>query len=226
MEPLTLMRASMIPAKDAVVSVMKGAVGAHVGLLYLADDSGTRRHLHLAFHYRLANDSPPPADAFWVEPHLDELEIADVRASARLIARRHQDGRVPYALHSRGARFNESGGLELNKSRGLTCATFVLLVFEHANIILLDAATWEQGRSADRTREDTDAQARLVSLLREYPNGRAQAELIASDVGCMRIRAEEVAAASGMPGRPISFAGAERQGHRVLKEILTTPADL
>ena len=36
------------PTEDAIVTVMKGAAGAHVGILYRTDDAGTRRHLHLA----------------------------------------------------------------------------------------------------------------------------------------------------------------------------------
>lgn len=224
-ETIVLRRASVSPTKDAVVSVMKGAVGAHIGLLYLANDDGMRRHLHLAFHYRLADDPGPPDDAFWVEPYLDELELADIRASARLIARRQQEGRIPYAFQPRDACFNASGALQLNSSRGLTCATFVLLVFEHASITLLDATTWEGGRSVDRTREDDEAQAALVSILREYPEGRLQAELVAGEIGCTRIRAEEVAAASGMVGRPISFAGAEPQGRLIIEEIRTKCLD-
>jgi hypothetical protein len=217
-DAVVMMSVSTIPAKDAVVTVMRSPVGAHVGILYRADDDGARRHLHLAWHFRLQNDTAPPVEAFWVEPRLDELELSDVRASARLIAQRQQDGLVPYAFRALDARFDSAGTLQLNKSLGLTCATFVILVFDHAGIALLEMRTWNHDRSVERKREDDAAQSRLVGYLQGFD--KQHAKLVEAEVGCTRIRAEEVAAASGMTGHPITFARAESVGRRVLEAIL------
>ncbi|HSO00783.1 MAG TPA: hypothetical protein VLS89_20970 [Candidatus Nanopelagicales bacterium] len=217
---VTLKPVSSAPIEDAVVTMMKGAVGAHVGLLYRADHEGTRRHLHLADHFSLRDDLTAPSDAFWVVPGLDEFALADVRASARLIARRHEDGRVPYAFRQADARFDETGTLRLNQSLGLTCSTFVRLVFARAGVELVDAETWDLGRSAERRREDEAAQSRLVSYLRRRPDAQQHAERVEQEIGCTRIRAEETAVASGMKGHPISFARAEPQGRHVLGVVL------
>lgn len=217
MDTVTTRPISASPTEDAVVTVMKGAVGAHVGILYRVDDEGTRRHLHLAWHFKLMDEAIPPTDdVFWIEPCLDDLALADLRASARLIAKRQQDGRVPYAFRPADARFNPAGTLQLNQSHGLTCATFIILVFVHASINLLDATTWDQDRSSERRREDDAAQVRLADYLRKEPEAQKHAELVAGEVGCTRIRAEEVAAASGMTRHPITFARAEPQGRHVL----------
>ena len=218
---VTVAPISKTPAEDAVITVMEGAVGAHVGILYRADDEGARRHLHLAWHFLLKNEAAPLADALWVEPHLDELALADLRASAHLIAKRQEDGRVPYALRSADAEFSHAGVLQLNKSVGLTCATFVILVFSHAHIELVDKTTWDHGRSMERKLEDDTAQARLVGYLRKERDAQKHADLVEADVGCTRIRAEEVAAASGMTGQPITFGRAESQGRHVLRSVQT-----
>lgn len=117
------------------------------------------------------------------------------------------------------ARFDPDGTLQLGRSLGLTCATFVTLVFGHAGIHLLDMSTWDTDRSAERKREDEDAQRRLVAYLRRNPESAAHADLVERQVGCTRIRAEEVAAASGMTGHPIPFVRAEPEGRRVLEVI-------
>lgn len=207
------------PTDLAVVTVMEGLVGAHVGLYYRAGSDGVNRHLELAWHLQLEDKPNHPENAFWVEPRLEELALADLAASARLIAKRQQDGLVPYALHPADAWIDPAGTLQLNQSLGLTCATFLVLVFRHARIELLDTITWDQDRSAERLREDEDAQRCLVKSLSNRPASQAHADLVEREVGCTRIRAEEVAAASGMTGHPIPFMRAEPQGRHVLTTI-------
>ena len=211
-----LMKASTLPAEDAVVTVSESPVGVHVGIWYPDEyEKGTRRHLHLAFHLHLQNESAHPGEALWVVPTLDELALADVRRSAMLIARKHADGRVPYAFRSADALFAEGGVLQLNQSLGLTCATFLNLVFAHAGVTLLDVATWD-GASAERQEEDKMAQELLVGYLRQMKGTNGHADLVEKEIGCMRIRAEEVAAASGLTGHPLPFAVVEPEGRRIL----------
>lgn len=219
---VVLVPVSTVPEADAVVTVCKSPVGAHAGLSYRADDAGMRRHLHLAFHHLLRNDEAPSPDAFWVRPRLDEFELADVRASAHLIGRRHEDGKIPYAFQRGTARFSAAGALELNGSLGLTCATFLELVFAHANILLLDTPTWEEGRSPARRAADEAALTQLVAYLRKRPDAVRHADHVEKDVRCTRIRAEEVAAASGMSGHPIPFVRAEPEGARILAVVQAT----
>lgn len=220
-EAVILTPVSTMPTVDAVVTVCEGLVGAHVGLYYLVDDAGARRHLHLAWHFSLKNDDKPDADALWVAPRLDEIALADVRRSAHLIARRHEDGRIPYAFQKGASCFSATGVLELNGSLGLTCATFLDLVFAHANVSLLDVSTWDNDRSPERRVADQNAQRRLVEYLRKTHGAAQHAELVEREIPCMRIRAEEVAAASGMTGHPIPFLSAEPEGARILAALQT-----
>jgi hypothetical protein len=218
-DAVTLTPVSTAPTADAVVTVCKSPIGAHVGLSYRIDDTGTRRHLHLAFHFRLQNDEAPEPDALWVAPRIDEFALSDIRASAELIARQHKDGLVPYAFQKGAARFSVDGVLELNGSLGLTCATFLELVFARAHVPLLDAATWDEGRSPERRAEDEAAQRRLVQYLRQTAGAAKHADLVEKEIPCTRVRAEEVAAASGMTRHPITFARAEPEGARILAAV-------
>jgi hypothetical protein len=207
-----------IADSDAVVTVSSGPVGAHVGILYLADDEGNCCHLHLAWHYVLENVPNPPNDSFWVEPEVDSYALSDVGASARLIAKRYEDGRIPYAFRPTGAMFAEDGTLQLHGSRGLTCATFVLRVFDHAQATLIDEQTWDI-RSAKRREQDERVQKKLVDYLSRDPKSREHAKLVAEEIGCTRFRAEEVAAASGLQRHPIAFVRAEKAGRLVLEAL-------
>ncbi len=217
-ETVNLLPVSQPPRHHSVLTVCKSPVGAHVGLWYRDDDVGERRHLHLAFHFQLKNDLAPSGDALWIEPRLDEQQLKDVRRFARTIAKKHEDGRIPYAFQKGGARFLD-GALELSGSLGLTCATFVELVFQQAGVSLLDTVTWEDGRTAARRAEDEAAQRRLVDHLKGMRGAEKQAALVEQEVGCTRIRAEEVAAASGMTGHPVPFARAEPEGARILSAV-------
>ncbi|WP_437726954.1 hypothetical protein [Sorangium sp. So ce861] len=214
-----LMPVSPAPTAHAVVTVATGEVGAHVGISYQVDDAGARRHLHLAWHHRLRNDDALEDDVLWVVPGVDEIALADVSNAAYLIARQHADGRIPYAFQKGAARFTDGGVLELNGSLGLTCATFIELVFASADVILLNTPTWDTGRSPERTAEDDAAQRKLVDYLRRTRGAEAHATLVENEGPCTRVRAEEVAAASGMTGHPIPFARAEPEGRRILEAV-------
>lgn len=204
-----------MPRQDAVVSVMIGGAGSHAGICYRLNDEGERRHLHLAGHLRLKNE-PSPSDMLWVEPALDESALADVCTFARLIARKYAKGDVPYAFSSEGVTLTEEGVLRLNGKSGVTCAVFLILVFRHSGINLVDIASWND-RSIARQQEDRTAYELLLACLEQrHPE---QAKLIKGEVDCVRIRPEEVAAASGIWGHPINFTRAEKIGRRVLGVI-------
>lgn len=147
-ESVVLRPVAREPVESAAVTIMKGAVGGHVGLFYQFNDDGARRHLHLAWHLRLDDDPAAPADASWVKPRLTQDELDNIADAAHRVATLYQDGLVPYAFDA-NARFDSNGRLQLDQSLGLTCATFIIRLFEYAGIVLLDEQTWDQDRSAN-----------------------------------------------------------------------------
>lgn len=203
------------PQHDAVVCVAKGSVGAHVGVWY-DDLSGGRRALHQAWHCLFRDQAAADKHRFraWVVPSFDEDEAHDLGFAARKVARSRGDGRVPYGFARGNARFRDDGSLDLADSSGLNCSSLVILVFELASVPLLDEGSWSMERTAEREAEDRAAQEALLSALPFEQQEKLQREL-----GAPRVRAEEVAVASGLPGRPVRFDRAASVGAALLERL-------
>lgn len=202
----------------AAVTVERNPIGAHVGIRYRADDDGNLKHAHLAFHYEFKVEENIDHDVYWLMPSLSEDELNDVATSARLVARRYADGRIPYAFGLDGQHFQESdGSLMLGHRLGLTCATFVILLFRHAHIELVQTSSWNE-RSQARHEEDVRVHEALLKHLRSRDADHAR-KVEAQGVNVTRIRAEEVAAASGLTPHPVPFARAERAGKVLLSQL-------
>lgn len=153
----------------------------------------------------------------WITPGFTD-PLGFVRSLATLVANRHADGHVPYALRAANATFARSSGeIRLNESIGFTCSTFVLRLFSSTGITLIDEPTWETGRSEARIEEDTAAQKKLVEFLRDRDPAHAAA--VEREIGCTRIRAEEVAAASASTKPPVTFSDVVEVGARLLASL-------
>jgi hypothetical protein len=116
--------------------------------------------------------------------------------------------RIPYGFRRGTSRFDELGRFIPGPGdTGLTCSTFIQAIFDWARIPLLDEATWEV-RDADRV-----AQQALLEYLRRNKDATADYLVaIEREVGCMRVRAEEVAASSAISEQPVSFRVASAEG--------------
>ena len=84
------------------VIVCRTPDGTHAGILYFADDDGTRVVLHLAFHGMLRLDllehEPLWGPAMWAAPPVDTEVAEAVAALCRRVYRTHGEGGLPYAL--------------------------------------------------------------------------------------------------------------------------------
>ncbi|MDP2314848.1 MAG: hypothetical protein Q8P41_18245 [Pseudomonadota bacterium] len=192
----------------------------HVGVLY-APPREPLKFLHLAFHARL-KDEP-----FWgagfrqdrpyvgVAPNIDAELLPSVVAVCRRVVTRSQR-EIPYGVLYEGGRFLESGQLELaGEAHGLTCATFVLHIFESAGATLLDIASWES-REEDGVWHD-----RIVDALRNFqlahPTEITDEHIaaVAAERGCARIRPEEVVGGADSNDLPAAFHDARQRGAAV-----------
>lgn len=222
---LQVLDGNSLPGYPAAAVVHPSIVGAHVALLYQSDDSGSRRLLHQAWHHKTCDDDPrayahqAKVALQWVPPGLDDDELNDLRTHAALVAKHIRARTIPYAIAVRNAAFLSDGSVALGESLGLTCATFLLALFEAARVKLLALGSWDTDRTPERREEDEAAQRLIVSHLQGYDPEHAR--LVEQDVGCTRVRAEEVAAASGVTERPADFARVEPEGRSVLSRLLT-----
>lgn len=205
------------PEPTTAVTISRGAVGAHIGIRYATSDGS--RHLHLAFHHDLRDEGWADADAQWIAPGFSD-PLGMVRTLAALVGNLYRDGQVPvpYALRPANAAFNSSTGtILLNDSIGLTCSTFVLRLFASAHVSLVDEPSWDTGRSPSRVEEDNAAQRQLVEYLRK--SYKQHADAVESEIGCTRIRAEEVAAASNSQNPPVKFEDVQRAASQLLAQL-------
>jgi hypothetical protein len=227
------------------VGVVIGPSGAnphgHVGLAYREREQV--RFLHLEWHYWLSHAELHRPYA-WVVSPLPAEHAMLVAARCRRIARLFKKG-LPYAPRFRATRFDDDSALVLGEGEhGFTCATFVLAVFEHAGLPLLDIAAWPVRPEDEPFRDDvvrsmikelsrlpqrrkdvelTDpAKAqryrdRLAELERHIP--KVQAEPISA-----RFRPEEVAAASSFDVWPAAFEPITERSRLIAAQLAAPPS--
>jgi len=212
--------ASALPAKSFGVFLKRyRADGRHTGIVY-RDADGRACLLHLAWHellkFELANLAFfADGSGGWVTLPLPDERVDAIAEFCDLVAEANRSGRIPYAFNSPGSRFDPAAGtLQLGEGElGLTCSTFVVALLRSAGVNLVETA-WP-------AREDDVAwQRTTVDRLRRHGAPAAHVAAIEREIGCARIRPEEVAAAAGSPSLPASFAHCTRFGPRLLKRLV------
>ena len=191
--------------------------GVHLGLI-VRDEDTSHYVLHMGWHDEKLVAGLPNTKQWWhVTPTFDEDEQEALTNFASLARRKLDAKRLPFGLSAQDARFTRAGAVDLGSANGLNCVTFLQLLFRAARVNLLEApvaADLDEARIA----EDKQAQEQLIEALRE--DAPLQAQSIAAEIGTPRVRPEEVAAASGMAPRPVSFVQAARAGVKVRRRVM------
>ena len=172
--------------------------GKHIGILYRKTISENVRLLHLANHHSLRNDEVK-SKYFFVIPDVGRRG-KQVAALCRLII--EQNPTLPYGFsHPTGA-FNEEGKFIAGPNMvGLTCASFVLAVFDKVGLSLLQYDTWQ-------TRDDDEAwRAEIIEIIRHSSTSNDiedHIKQITPEVPTVRYRPLEVAG-SAAADFPVPF---------------------
>jgi len=194
----------------------------HTGVVYR--DHETVRFLEQGFHELTRNE--PVQNS--IHQHsgrflfdLEEDRARNIAGMCRLIAKWLVDKRVSgfaYALRfDEDARFDPfTGELAMANGVGLSCSTFVIVVFRSSRVRFIDFEDWPVRAG------DVIAQERLVKLLENWRDqGRASpehVEKVRSEIGCVRARPEEVAGIC-MLDLPGKYPAAERAGEAILAAV-------
>src|ERR1035437_91374 len=116
--------------------------------------------------------------------------------------------------------FDEFGKLVFaNGDFGLTCATFLIAIFQRASISLIDLNNWKKRQS------DIDWQKRVLEhydRINKENKENYTDELILyyeQNIGCFRYRPEEVAAATAAPQLPTDYLYCWEFGTRILDAL-------
>lgn len=204
------------------VGIAVGTAGPdqrHIGILYRINATELVSFLHLAWHQDLRQDEVDTGFV-WIDPAaVLTARLRQVAAICRQVWRSNQGGTIPYGFSPPNDCFdrNTSEYLIGPTRHGLTCAGFVLAVFEHAGLRLANYETWPTGRPGD-----AEWQGRIIQQLER----RADPDHISAlrnDIGAVRFRPEEVAGAAMVSPLPANFTQAE-EGARLVLAGLAPPA--
>jgi hypothetical protein len=187
---------------------------SHTGIIF-RDTQDRVRLLHLAFHHDLKNDAFNSAEYLCADPEFDYEDAEIIAAHCRLLASLAPTTRIKFAIHH-----NPAARLKLqaqtvtveHDGKGLNCSTFVLAVFAEAGPALIDFSTWRK--------RDADARWHkfLISLLKKHAP-ESHWKKVEQDIGCARVRPEEVAGACLEDGLPAHFEKCEANGFFALAEV-------
>jgi hypothetical protein len=189
----------------------------HIEILHRDASSGVML-LDLAWHHVLRN-KPPSSQYVWIAPDVPAPRLRQLAARCRQIFRANPDA-IPYGFSPPNDCFDEqTGEYLLGPTRhGLTCASFVLAVFELAGLKLIRYDTWPTDRPGDR-----EWQEFIIAEL-ESSNPPASPEHVAAirnEIGNVRFRPEDVAAAATVSPLPAEFKICAERADQILERLDT-----
>lgn len=171
----------------------------HAGLFYTAE--GEQRFLHLASQDVLLN-AWDLEGGIWVNAIIDPIQEMGFAEMCAIIWENYTT-RFPrhfdYGVHWNGSTFDKDGVPQLaDGAQGMSCASFVLSVFESVGVTLVDMTNWP-------TRKLEDLQMVSAFSFMGLPvQKRILGEIIG---GALRVRPQEMFVACEMsrPLEPVAF---------------------
>lgn len=209
------------------LAIAIGSKGGHIGIFFHPDGHDLQM-IHLAWHDDFRCGKPdlcwhgstttPDNDFCWIPcagiNSIVLANIADWLSSVWEI----NGHKIPYSIKPFDKTpFDESGKLHSSEpGDGFTCATFVLWVFSHSEIELVNKDTWEARA------EDRDWQEKIMEYLDKCPTAsKAHIEAQREYVNlASRFRPVEVASAAGVyKGTSIVFSEAVELGNSLKSQM-------
>lgn len=184
----------------------------HIGILY-RDETGEVVLLHLAWHYKLKSE-PPESTYAWIRPLIPSRRSRQVAAFCRMVLKANPNG-IPYAFSPASDSIDKQTGKFINRAGGcgLTCATFVLAVFDATGLPLAQYNTWPSNRQEDELWRE-----HIIGLLERSGAEPEHIQNVRAERDAIRYRPEEVAGAAACTTIPARFnAACELAGQIVAK---------
>jgi len=205
------------PAIGVSIRVIQASGQLHVSVVHRGGAQDPVLLLSQDWHHQLTNQQLK-VGGFWVQVPLPESRAIAVAAMCRKIYRTNVMHGLPYGVRFDGGVVLDEGLVELKgATHGLTCATFVMLVFEQSGEPLLRPETWFP-RAEDAAWHDW-----VVTSLARTGASSEHVENVRGEAGCARFRPEEVAAAGACEPKPTDFATVESLGRQARAALLPPP---
>lgn len=163
--------------------------------------------LHLESNYQLKAEAATPPYG-WVEVGLETSNRKLMAIMADRVWRRRPA--IPYGVSKLGVSFDAKTGdlRQAQLGRGLTCASFILAVFEAQGFKLLGEEGWPENAN-------DEWQSWVVEMLRRGRAPPEQVDAVAQDIGSRRFHPTEVVASSTLSAEhfwPVPFEMARQVG--------------
>ena len=174
---------------------------SHIGISMRSNDSALEV-LHLGGHNQLARDQLDESWQLGVATSLPIVRQEFIAEFCDLVATANGEN-IPYGFTCPSDCFNkETGELLFGETTlGLTCAAFVLAVFDSAGAQLVRYETWPTPAA-----EDVDFQRRIQTVFVNHPDPLIQQHgRSACEPGKSRFHPEQVAAAGSLRPLPASY---------------------
>lgn len=214
-----------VPKENVAIALSSGAFGSHIGIIFNTAKDGLHI-LHLRFHKDLIAEAFPQSNfCCWIAAPANVPPIASkaLVAIVRAISKRLPT--IKYGVNFMAAKgsFDASGAYKAPKgSDGLTCATFVVEIFRAASLPLIKEESWLP------TAENILWGQAVCTLMTKVGTEPEHIKHVLGNIAGLRIRPEEVAAASIVPTleRAIEFDRASGSAIEVMKLLNMHCAEL
>ncbi len=194
----------------------------HTGIVFQVDASVPHQFMHLAWHNDFRLQKNLGSNYCWVDPNMPTARLRQVAAICEDIAHANQHGQIPYSFGSPISAFDEQTKEFLvgPTNTGLTCASFVLAVFERAQLRLTLYHGW-----AAPDAEDIRWQEMVLEKLRNDGVSTEHIRAVEQETGTsVRYRPEHVAGAAAIRGRrPVKYIRAKAIGLDIVRFLRGEP---
>jgi hypothetical protein len=207
------------------IFIMRTEDGTHTGILFRMN--GVLLIQDVMWHELFRSAQCPPKVPHFVMLALEPEQEHRVRMMCQLIHDRQNsrdsssEYKIPYAFRLGNDRFNaKTAEFKLEDGLGLSCSTFVLIVFDSVYVPLVNFEGWPK-REDDKKRHEAllDKMRNGIPKYSIPPAKPEHVERVAAEVDCIRVRPEEVAATGLYNDLPARFAQLEPGGTWILSQI-------
>lgn len=210
------------PKNVADIGIAIRRCGTHIGLLYRATVHTPARLLHMPWHNKIRSESPSVDYVLWIDPSIPKERAKVVAAFCRRIWKKNEANGLPYGLSQPNKFFDHTGRVLKGPAKvGLTCATFVLAVFDTVGLALVRYETWPKPDKKDIERQEELARR----LEQDKQVSREHARAFRGEVGNIRYRPLEVAGAATNDSWPSEHKYAARVAVRVRRKLAMLRVD-
>jgi hypothetical protein len=182
----------------------------HCGLVYTTA-TGTIQLCDMQFEHQLGV-GPPPSFYFWAKVSLDdEQEIAQIAEFIEFVIEQHNRYPLAYSFLYSPNGFDVTG--RIRSGVGVTCATFIVNLFERFKLHLVDLTTWKR-----RPKQDAAFRHRIIEYARSA--GRMQlVRRLSAEHPSFRLKPWEVYGSVTHRRYPVRFCQATKLAKIVSKLI-------